>query len=251
MLEIKNLNVIRQGKLILKNIDFSLGENQWLIIAGPNGAGKTTLVQAISQEIESQGDVLFEGNNLLRTPPRELAKIFSVLTQRHDAGYSFSVEEVVRVGRYAWHERFSNTADGDDEAVLSALEATGMEKLRNRSILTLSGGELQRTFLAQVFAQNARILLLDEAANHLDIPYQRQIFDLITQWSKQPGKAVLSVVHDLIQARSYGTHALLLNQGSCVAAGEIETVFSEENLKETYQMNVYEWIREKVNIWKG
>lgn len=249
MLEIKNLSVVQQNNHILNNVSFSLGENQWMMVAGPNGAGKTTLVRAISQEITSQGDVFFNGCDLKNTSPKELAKILSVLTQRHDVSYSFSVEEVVRIGRYAWRDRFSG-GNGEDEAVLSALEATGMKELRNRSILTLSGGELQRTFLAQVFAQDAQILLLDEAANHLDIPYQRQIFDLIDEWVKQPGKAVLSIVHDLLQARDYGTHVLFLNNGNCVSTGAMEDVFTEKNLENTYQMNVYEWIKGKFEKWK-
>ncbi|MFQ9449137.1 MAG: ATP-binding cassette domain-containing protein [Christensenellales bacterium] len=80
--------------------------------------------------------------------------------------------------------------------------------MRRASVLTLSGGELQRTFLAQVFAQNPQILILDEPANHLDLIYQKHIFSLIETWLRQPGRAVVSVVHDLSLARKYGTHAV-------------------------------------------
>ena len=72
-------------------------------------------------------------------------------------------------------------------------------------MLTLSGGELQRTFLAQVLAQDPKLLLLDEPTNHLDLIYQKQIFALIGSWLREPGRAVVSVVHDLSLARSFGT----------------------------------------------
>ena len=94
-----------------------------------------------------------------------------------------------------------------------ALEMTGLTDLRQASMLTLSGGETQRAFLAQVFAQDPRVLILDEPANHLDLNYQQQIFSLIQAWLRQPGRAVLSVVHDLSLARRYGTHAVLMHRG--------------------------------------
>lgn len=115
--------------------------------------------------------------------------------------------------------------------------------------MTLSGGELQRTFLAQVFAQNPKILILDEPANHLDLKYQQHIFSLIAEWLKTPGRAVLSVVHDLSLARKYGTHAVLMNQGKCIAQGEADGVFTPENLQAVYGMDVYGFMRDMLGQW--
>ena len=120
---------------------------------------------------------------------------------------------------------------------------TGLTALRRASVLTLSGGELQRTFLAQVFAQNPKLLILDEPANHLDLIYQKHIFSLIEAWLKQPGRAVISVVHDLSLAKKYGTHAVLMDRGRCAAQGKTAEVMTRERLEAVYGMDVYGWMR--------
>ena len=126
---------------------------------------------------------------------------------------------------------------------------TGLKSLLNQSVLTLSGGELQRVFLAQLFAQNPRLLLLDEPTNHLDLLYQKQVFALIQEWLKTPGRAVVSVVHDLSLARAYGKQALLLDRGKIKASGEINEVLNARNLDSVYSMDVYEWMRSKLEQW--
>ena len=131
-----------------------------------------------------------------------------------------------------------------------ALEITGLTAPRHASLLPLSGGEMQRVFLAQVFAQDPQVLILDEPANHLDMNYQQQIFSLILKWLKEPGRAVLSVVHDLSLARRYGTHAVLLDRGKCVSQGLISEVMTPENLRQVYGMDVYAWMREMLSQWQ-
>ncbi|NMA00801.1 MAG: ABC transporter ATP-binding protein, partial [Clostridiaceae bacterium] len=137
----------------------------------------------------------------------------------------------------------------DDQAVFEALELTGMTEKRTQSVLTLSGGELQRTFLAQLLAQNPRLLLLDEPANHLDLIYQKQIFTLISDWIRQEGRAVISVVHDLSLAKAFGTKAILMNKGKDVALGDVDKVLSPDHLDAVYGMDVGEWMRTMLGQW--
>ena len=115
--------------------------------------------------------------------------------------------------------------------------------------LTLSGGELQRTFLAQVLAQNPKLLLLDEPTNHLDLIYQKQIFALIGQWLQTPGRAVVSVVHDLSLARAFGTDALLMDSGRKIALGRANDVLTPANLDRVYGMDVAAWMRGLYSQW--
>ena len=173
-----------------------------------------------------------------------------MLSQRNSVGYAYTVEEVVRLGRYA-HSRglFGGDEDGDAQ-VTRALEQTGLADKRGASVLELSGGEVQRVFLAQVLAQGPRLLLLDEPANHLDLSCQQQIFGLIREWLRQPGRAVLSVVHDLSLARRYGTHAVLMHQGRCVARGLMDDVLTTDNLQAVYGMDVNQWMRELLGQWQ-
>ena len=160
------------------------------------------------------------------------------------------MEEVVSLGRYAHASGFLSARDDEGEACVErALEWTGLTALRRASVLTLSGGELQRTFLAQVFAQNPKLLILDEPANHLDLIYQKHIFSLIEAWLKQPGRAVISVVHDLSLAKKYGTHTVLMDRGRCAAQGKTNEVMTRERLEAVYGMDVYGWMRDLLGQW--
>ena len=235
---------------VVDDLSFHLREGQWLMLAGPNGAGKSTLIEAIAQGVPYEGSIECAGRNIRSFRPAELAREIGVLSQKNTVGYAYTVEEVVGLGRYAHKAGFLSGRDGDGtELVERALEMTGLTELRHASMLTLSGGETQRAFLAQVFAQNPRILILDEPANHLDLKYQQHIFTLIQTWLEAPGRAVLSVVHDLSLARRYGTHAVLMNDGKCVSRGEIGSVLTPDNLRDVYGMDVCSWMREMLSQW--
>ncbi len=250
MLKLSRVSVSYGKKQVLKEVSLSLEEGQWLMLVGPNGAGKTTLVSAISQMIPYEGEIAVMGRDAKKWRSYELAKRLGVLSQRHHVGYAFTVEEVVRLGRYA-HGRGLLRKDDPlgGEKVEQALAMTEMSARRDRSVLTLSGGELQRTFLSQVFAQDPKILLLDEPANHLDLRHQKSVFDLIAGWLGGQGHAVVSVVHDLSVARKYGTHALILSQGRTAASGECAEVLSRSNLRQAYGMDVVAWMREMLSQW--
>ncbi len=250
MLEVQNLSVRCGSKTIVDHISFSLKKGQWLMLIGPNGAGKSTVVNAISQGIAYNGSVCCCETDLKSLRPEQVAKLLGVLSQHHSINYSFTVGELVRLGRYSYAPGiFSRKSDEDEQMVAQALEMTGMTPLINRSLLTLSGGELQRAFLAQLFAQNPKILILDEPTNHLDLIYQKQTFELITAWLERHGGAVISVVHDLSLARSYGSHALLMNHGSAIACGTISEVFQPDYLNAAYQMDVGGWMQQMLRSW--
>lgn len=250
MLDVKHLTV-RYGTLtIVGDVSFSVAPGEWLMVAGPNGAGKSTVVSAISQGVPYSGQILFDGRDVKKMKPKECASRFGVLTQSHSVGYGYTVEEVVRLGRYAFSGgMFSGGNSDDDEQVDKALELTGMTSFRRQSVLTLSGGELQRTFLAQLLAQDPALLILDEPTNHLDLVYQRQIFELIKDWIAQTGRAVLSVVHDLSLARAYGTSAVLLDNGHIVSYGPAKDVLTPEHLNGVYSMDVRAWMLSLLSQW--
>lgn len=250
MLEIENLTVSYGDRNVVDGVSFSVRPGQWLMIVGPNGAGKSTVINAVSQNTCFTGTVRLNGTDIRKIRQQDFARRVGVLTQNHFVGYPFTVEEIVRMGRYAYTPGIFSKENGDDkELVERALELTGIAPLRKQSVLTLSGGELQRTFLAQIFAQNPSLLILDELTNHLDLIYQQQVFDLIRNWIHEGPRAVMSVVHDLSLARAYGTEALLLDQGRIDAYGNIDEVLSPENLKNVYGMDVYAWMQKMLAQW--
>ena len=251
LLEVKDLSVRYGEHLIVDKVSFTLEEGRWLMLIGPNGAGKSTIVSAVSQAAPYTGTVLYRDRDVKSYKTVELARHLGVLSQHHSVGYSFTVEEVVRLGRYSHAPGiFSRRSDADEERVAEALALTGLTDLAGHSVLTLSGGELQRAFLAQIFAQDPKILILDEPTNHLDLVYQREVFTLIRKWLETPGRAVLSVVHDLSLARAYGTDAVLLSKGRAMAAGSVETVFAPEHLNAVYDMDVADWMRRMLAQWQ-
>jgi iron complex transport system ATP-binding protein len=252
MLEVKNLTVQYGSLKIIDDLTFAVKPQEWLMVVGPNGAGKSTVVSAIAQGIPYRGKVSLGDHDVAKMKPKDAAKHFGVLTQNHSVGYSFTVEEVVRLGRYAFSKgMFSAENDEDVQKIEKAIEITGLEAYRKQSVLTLSGGELQRTFLAQLLAQDPMLLILDEPTNHLDLVYQKQIFELIKNWIKDTGRAVMSVVHDLSLAKAYGTHALLLDKGRIVSDGTIDAVLTAEHLNQVYAMDVYAWMHQMLSQWDG
>lgn len=250
MLTAERVSVRYGARTVVDGVSLTLREGQWLMLAGPNGAGKSTLIRAITQGVAYEGRIELLGRDVRAYRPVQLAQQVGVLAQQHSVGYAYTVEEIVRLGRYAYAQGFLSGRDREGEArVEEALRMTGMTALRSASVLTLSGGELQRAFLAQVFAQNPRLLILDEPANHLDLVYQKHIFSLIEQWLREPGRAVLSVVHDLSLALRYGTHAALLDGGRCVAQGKAREALAPEHLAQVYGMDVRGWMRELLGEW--
>lgn len=249
MLDVRNLTVQYGALRVLDQLSCSVKAGEWLMIVGPNGAGKSTALSAMAQGIPYTGTVTLDGRDARRMRARERARFMGVLTQTHSAQYAFTVEEVVRMGRYAHSGVLSAPDDRDRRAVEQALATTGMADCRRHSVLTLSGGELQRVFLAQVFAQEPRLLLLDEPTNHLDLMYQKQTFDLIRTWLQTPGRAAVSVVHDLSLAMRYGTSALLLHQGRTLACGPVRRTLSPDTLRAAYGMDVHGWMRTLLSGW--
>ena len=252
MLQGEHITVRYGSFTVVDDLSFRLEEGQWLMLAGPNGAGKSTLIETISQGAPYSGSILWKDQDIRKLKPAQLARNIGVLAQKNNVGYAYTVEEVVGLGRYAYKAGLFSGRDDDGKAeVEKALDITGLTELRHASMLTLSGGEMQRVFLAQVFAQNPQVLILDEPANHLDLKYQQHIFSLIREWLKEPGRAVLSVVHDLSLARKYGTHAILLDHGKTVSRGLIADVMTPDNLKQVYGMDVYAWMQEMLSQWQA
>ncbi len=251
MLDVRDLTV-RYGDLtILDQVSFKVEPGDWLMVVGPNGAGKSTLIRAISQGIPYRGRILLKDRDIRDYKSRQRARLVGVLAQHHYFNYPFTVEEVIRLGRYAYTPGiFSRPHEEDEEKVRKAIEMTGLGSLLNQSVLTLSGGEIQRVFLAQLFAQDPDLLLLDEPANHLDLAYQKQTFSLLEAWLEKPGRAIISVFHDLGSARAYGNRALLLNRGNPVALGSIGQVLTEEKLNQVYGLDVFAWMRSLLAHWQ-
>lgn len=250
MLEIRGLTVSYEGGDAVQNVSFTAAPGEWVMLIGPNGAGKSTLLAAVAQCAAYRGSVLLDGHDARQWKPRAFARSVGVLAQTHAAEYAFTVGELVSMGRYAHTRGFFRSQDPDgQEAVRRALDAAGLSEMRARNVRTLSGGELQRAFLAQALAQEPRVLLLDEPANHLDLVYQKQLFELIGRWMRDGDRCVISVVHDLSLALRYGTRVLLLDRGCLTADGPARDTLASDALRRAYGMDVADWMAQTAEQW--
>ncbi|MDR1015334.1 MAG: ABC transporter ATP-binding protein [Coriobacteriales bacterium] len=251
MLEVRNLTVRYGDALIVDDVSFSVEEGERLLVVGPNGAGKSTLVNAIAQSVPYRGEVLCDGTDVRGLKPVERARRIGILAQAHAVNYAFTVEEVVGLGRYARSRGpLSPYTDEDARAVAEAMGHCGLGSLAGQSVLTLSGGELQRAFLAQALAQDPRLLVLDEPTSHLDLGYQKRVFELLDGWLQMPGRAVLAVVHDLALARSFGSRVMLMDKGRIQALGPPEKALAPALLRRVYDMDVDAWMRSLLAAWE-
>lgn len=251
MLNVEKLVVKIDSKVIVDNISFSLNEHDMYVIIGPNGSGKTTIVKAIMGDVKYSGNINLNNKNIRKLDLSDISKQIGVLMQNHNLEFDNTVYDIVSLGRYTHtNDIFGSLDDYDKEKIEEALELTDIKELRYKSINSISGGELQRVFLALVLAQDPDILILDEPTNHLDLKHQINIFEILNKWTKKENKAIISIIHDLNLAYKYGTKALLIKDGKDISDGILKDTLTRENLKKAYDVDIFEWMQILLNNWQ-
>lgn len=238
-IDVKQLSFKYGDTAVLGGTTFNLGKGVFTGIIGPNGSGKTTLLKLISRVLKpSGGSICLDGREIASFSQKELARRMAVVTQDGDAGYLFTVEEIVLMGRAPFLGRFQSETMEDRAIVRQVLEMTGCTHLRERRLSELSGGERQRVMIARALAQEPKVLLLDEPTNHLDIGYQQEILDLVKRLSVTHGVTVVAVLHDLNLAAYYCQMLLLLNEGKIFSSGAPAEVLTAQNISNVYRTHV-------------
>jgi iron complex transport system ATP-binding protein len=236
VLEVKNIQGGYENETILHNLSFNVNKGEVFGILGPNGSGKTTLLKIISGLLKPiSGEVNFQDKPLQHYSAKTRAKSIAVLPQITEQVFTYSVKEVVALGRYPYQKGLFKTWSHEDEAVVKkAMEQTDVKKFEQKSIQLLSGGEKQRVFLAQALAQEPSLLLLDEPTNHLDISHQKQLLDSLKKWTTEGSLTVIAIFHDLNLASLYCDRLLLLHDGQAAAIHTPQEVLKEEKIREVY-----------------
>ena len=238
MIEIRDLYCGYGAEDVLQGINLKAEAGDFLCIAGPNGCGKTTLLKAIARLLPFRGSIAIKGKETAALSQKELALNISLLGQLSPLYFPYTVYETVAMGRYPYRKGWFGSLDTTDRTVIEhALEALELDTLRETSIEQLSGGQLQRVFLARTLVQNPRIILLDEPTNHLDLKHQAVLLDHLAAWVQDEERTIVAVFHDLNLARRYGTVAALMVDGKIRAMGTAAEVFSGSAVSQAYGMD--------------
>ena len=199
---------------VLRDITFSVKRGELLGLIGPNGSGKTTLLKSLNRTLPlERGDIFVDGANIKGIKRRELAKIVGLVPQETSMVFTFTVLEVVLMGRAPYLGRLGFESENDYAKAIRAMEMTDILSLSKRGMNALSGGEKQRVLIARAIAQEPDIMLLDEPTSFLDIKHQVEIYDLIKRLNSIKKLTVIVVSHDINLASQYCDRMLLLNKG--------------------------------------
>ncbi|AGX44235.1 ABC transporter ATP-binding protein [Clostridium saccharobutylicum] len=251
MLEVKNISCGYDKIDIIKDATFQAKRGEVLCIVGPNGCGKSTLLKAIGKLIEYKGKIALDSNDIKNLSVKEFAKNIALMTQSNNIYFPYTVYETVALGRYAYLKGIlSSLSKEDNLIVMKSIKSVGLIDLKDKLINELSGGQLQRVFLAKSFAQNPEVILLDEPTNHLDLKCQIEILEYLSLWAKENNKIIIAVLHDLNLVNLFGEKVILLSKGEIISKGTPKEVFLKDNLKNVYNIDVKNFMINALKQWQ-
>ena len=232
MMEIKNLSYHYKGyPQVLNDVSFDIEPGKFLAILGNNGVGKSTLLKCFNHILKPDvGEVLLDGQNLLKMSGREVAKQVAFVSQSVPST-QMTVHDVVMLGRRPYM-KWGFTPE-DHAIVHEAMDRLGLNSMRGRFLGQLSGGEKQKVMLARALAQQPKALLLDEPTSALDIQNQYQVLKIVRDICHKDNMVAVVVIHDLNLALRFCDHFLLLKDGKVYRHGD-RSILDSTALKEVY-----------------
>ncbi len=233
MIEMKNVSFGYGETALFNGLTCAFEDGKLTCVVGPNGSGKSTCLKLCARLLRPEaGEIAVDGRPASAYDARAFARALAFLPQSRPLP-AITVRSLVSHGRFAYLGLSHRLRPADEEAVESALRATGMLDCAARELRTLSGGQRQKAYLAMLIAQGAQNLLLDEPMTYLDVRHQLELLELLRAL-RDAGKCVAMVMHDLALACEAGDHALLLHEGTplyngpaagLLASGCVEAAF--------------------------
>jgi iron complex transport system ATP-binding protein len=225
---VEDLTIAYGDHTAVSHASLAVATGKVTILAGPNGCGKSTLLRSIRRiHAAESGRVLLDGTDIARLKERDLTRAIGLLAQTPSAPEDMTVEELVRLGRYPHQTMLQPWSRADADAVAEAMFGTGVGQLAGRRLGTLSGGQLQRVWIAIVLAQESEVICLDEPVNHLDMAHQIECLDLVSRLNVERSRTVIVVLHDLNLAARYADRLVFMKDGEIVAEGPPDVLMTE------------------------
>lgn len=237
MIDLKEVSKKYHEKEVVKGVNLTIQKQQLTAFIGPNGAGKSTVLSMISRLIaKDTGEIYLDHNEVKAWRSKELAKKLSILRQTNTISMQITVKELVEFGRFPY-TKGKLTID-DQQIVKESMEHLGLDTLANQTIDTLSGGQLQRAYIAMVLAQDTDYILLDEPLNNLDMNFAVQIMQILKKLVADLGKTIIIVLHDINFAASYADEIIAMKDGELFVQGVTNEIIKKEILDELYGMDI-------------
>lgn len=223
------------SKMILDQVSLTVPSHQISVIIGANGCGKSTLLKTLVRLLKpSSGHALLDGKSIHSIPSKQLARTIGILPQSPIVPEGIRVADLVGRGRFPHQSIFGTWTKQDYDAVANAMEIMKISDLANRHVDELSGGQRQRVWIAMALAQQTDILFLDEPTTFLDIAYQIEILDLLTDLNKNLGTTIVMVLHDINLSARYADYMIAMRDGKLAATGTPSEVVTAPFMKEVF-----------------
>ncbi|MHC5247410.1 iron ABC transporter ATP-binding protein [Enterococcus sp. LJL90] len=237
MIDIKQISKSYGDKVVVSGIELPLEKQKLTAFIGPNGAGKSTLLSIISRLIpQDTGEIYLDHNEIKAWKSKELAKKLAILKQQNHIALRITVRDLVNFGRFPYSK--GRLQAEDHRLVEEALENLGLTEMTDDYIDTLSGGQLQRAYIAMILAQDTDYILLDEPLNNLDMNYAVQMMQILRKLVDELGKTVLVVLHDINFAATYADQIVAMKNGELFANGPTDEMIQNEILNPLYGMEI-------------
>ena len=238
LLEAANISFSYDDRPVLRDVSVTLGSGEIVALLGPNGAGKSTLLRVLLGQLESDGQILWEGRPVRDWPRRQLSRRVAYLAQSPTIEPEQKVGEVLATGRAPYWGAFGLESAHDVRVVQDVGRQLDLTDLMTRPMAELSGGQRQRVFLGRCLVQQPAALLLDEPNTFLDLRYQVELSRRLKSLAKEQQLGVLMASHDLNLAAMVADRLILLRDGAVVAQGPPDSVLTAETVSAVYGINM-------------
>lgn len=207
-------------------------------IIGRNGCGKSTLIKAMCGLIKyPEGNIIYNGREIKHMKAKRLAREIAVLSQKHNDVSAFKVKELISLGRFPYNRFFHKSERDDRKAIEEAVYLTRIENFLERKVNSLSGGELQRVWIALALVQQPDVLFLDEPSTFMDIVCQIELLELIKKLNTEKNIGIVAVMHDLSHVLWLSDDVIMMSNGKVVTSGPVDSVMNSENIRDVFNFD--------------
>ena len=237
IIEIKNLSFkYNTTKAIFSDLNLTIKKGEITTLLGKNGCGKSTLIKLLSKNITNYtGNIFLKNKELKSYSLKELAAKLSIVYQNNITPQEITVFDMVSFARLPYQNIFFYKQTKEDiEKINFALKETDLIDYKNTIVSELSGGQLQRVYIAMCLAQDTEIIILDEPTAFLDIKYQKSIMELVKRLNQELHLTIIMVLHDINQAITYSDNIVALLDGEIIKNDKAHTLLDEELLNKIY-----------------